>query len=255
MASLSGVTEYIDGIPVHPVASLFPMIGGEELQALADDIKANGQREAIQIGYADLDATQEVVIDGRNRYAACKLAGVEPTFLINPTLDPEQIGPWIMSHNRHRRHMSKTQMATVAVEYEKWLAVEAKKRYDAGVRKGAEVTNSGGRSEENFPQSERAPQASDEAGAMLGVSGRTVRDAKYVANNDPELFEKMRRNEITASAAARQLREKSNPTPPPTREQIVDKLTRPTLKEDEATIRMVAARLLEYLGEECPWEK
>lgn len=59
-------------------------------------------------------------------------------------------------------------MATVAVEYEKWLAAEAKKRQ--GERTDlADI-------KEKFPQSGRGPQASDEAGAMLGVSGRTVRD-------------------------------------------------------------------------------
>ena len=207
---MSEYTEFIDGIPVHPIASLFPMIGDDELQALADDIKAHGQREPIIVAYLDEAMLHEpVVIDGRNRFAACELAGVEPEFkyvmsLNDRELSPQVIADWIISHNLHRRHMSKSQMATVAVEYEKWLAVEAEKRMTAGLKQHSNP-------EENFPQGERAPQASDEAGAMLGVSGRTVRDAKYVANNDAELFEKMRRNEITASAAAKRIRESLKP--------------------------------------------
>ena len=39
--------EWIGEYPVHPVASLFPMIGDDALNALAEDIKKNGQREPI----------------------------------------------------------------------------------------------------------------------------------------------------------------------------------------------------------------
>jgi ParB-like chromosome segregation protein Spo0J len=42
-----------------------------ELRALANDIKANGQLEAIVL-------YDGKVLDGRNRLAACELAGVEP---------------------------------------------------------------------------------------------------------------------------------------------------------------------------------
>ena len=246
MASLSGVTEYINDIPVHPVASLFPMIGDEELQALADDIKANGQCEKIMCAYLDEEMLDDlVVIDGRNRFKACQIAGVEPEFTTNYLLGPDDIGPWIMSHNRHRRHMSKTQMACVAVEYEKWLAVEAKKRQvEAGEVYGR------GKVVENLPQpnSESASRASDEAGAMLGVSGRTVRDAKYVANNDPEVFEKMRRNEITASAAAKRIRESLNPKTPPTPEETAERLVKNIAKHDEEIMELAWQILGEVLG-------
>ena len=246
MTSLSGVTEYINDIPVHPVASLFPMIGDEELQALADDIKANGQREKIMCAYLDEEMLDDlVVIDGRNRFKACQIAGVEPEFTTNYLLGPDDIGPWIMSHNRHRRHMSKTQMACVAVEYEKWLAVEAKKRQvEAGEVYGR------GKVVENLPQpnSESASRASDEAGAMLGVSGRTVRDAKYVANNDPEVFEKMRRNEITASAAAKRIRESLNPKTPPTPEETAERLVKNIAKHDEEIMELAWQILGEVLG-------
>ena len=246
MASSAEFTEYIDGIPVHPVASLFPMIGDEELQALADDIKANGQREPIVLAHLNGIQDDEVVlIDGRNRFRACEIAGVEPEFRTDFLLHGEAIGPWIMSHNRHRRHMSKTQMATVAVEYEKWLAVEAKKRIDEG-RKNSHSSRRGELAVENLPQP--SAKASDEAGAMLGVSGRTVRDAKYVANNDPELFEKMRRNEITASAAAKRIRDTISPKPQPTPEEIAEKLVRNIAKHDEEVMELAWQILGEVLG-------
>lgn len=48
---------------------------------------------------------------------------------------------------------------------------------------------------------------------MLGVSGRSVRDAKYVKQNDPETFEKIKAGEIAPSAAAKSIREQRKPAP------------------------------------------
>lgn len=247
----SQFTEYIDGIPVHPVASLFPMIGDEELQALADDIKTNGQREKIMCAYLDEEMLDElVVIDGRNRFKACQIAGVEPEFTTNYLLGPDDIGPWIMSHNKHRRHMSKTQLATVAVGYMEWFAEDAKRRQIEGGRRGAEVTNSRSeRVKEKFPEPAKVnPQASDEAGELMGVSGRTVRDATYVHNNDPEMFEKMRRNEITASAAAKRIRDSIKPKPQPTPAELAEKLVNQIAKHDEEVMELAWQILGEILG-------
>ena len=83
---------------------------------------------------------------------------------------------------------------------------------------------------------------------MLGVSGRTVRDAKFVANNDPELFEKMRRNEITASAAAKRIRDTIAPKPQPTPEEIAEKLVRNIAKHDEEVMELAWQILGEVLG-------
>ena len=57
----------------HPIAAIFPLMGEDELQALADDIRDNGLRNPIL-------RFEGKILDGRNRLTACRLAGVEPRF-------------------------------------------------------------------------------------------------------------------------------------------------------------------------------
>jgi ParB-like chromosome segregation protein Spo0J len=69
-------------IRVHPVAALFPMMSEEELHDLASDIKTNDLIHPIVLG-DDVDSEgkpEDVLIDGRNRWRACEIAGVKPRF-------------------------------------------------------------------------------------------------------------------------------------------------------------------------------
>lgn len=89
---------------VHPVADLFPMLPDDELADLAADIKANGLQSPIVV-------KDKVLIDGRNRLAACEMAGVEPEYVEMNGSDPVA---FILSANLARRHMSKGQRAMAA---------------------------------------------------------------------------------------------------------------------------------------------
>jgi hypothetical protein len=95
-------------IPVHPDAAIFPMMSEEEIAELAEDIKANGLIHPLVTG--DYDG-QEVLVDGRNRLAACKLAGIKPTFR---KLNGEDQRAFIFSVNINRRHMTMSQRAMAA---------------------------------------------------------------------------------------------------------------------------------------------
>jgi predicted HicB family RNase H-like nuclease len=94
---------------LHPVAALFPMMSDEELDELADDIRANGLLNPITVDQ------EGVLIDGRNRLEACKRAGVEPqTEILNGT-DPVA---YILAQNVKRRQLNKGQQAmAVAFAY------------------------------------------------------------------------------------------------------------------------------------------
>src|SRR5215831_10569501 len=113
---------------VHAVANLFPMLADDELQEMADDIRANGLREPIVLTQSG------VLVDGRNRIAACKLASVEPRYVVLNGQDP---AAYILSLNVWRRHLTKGQRAMAVV-----LAAEhsQSKRTDVLLSQDADVS-------------------------------------------------------------------------------------------------------------------
>jgi hypothetical protein len=94
----------VNGLSVHPAADLFPMMTADELQELAADIGANGLMFPIMMDYAG-----KVLIDGRNRLEACKIAKVEPVF--DKLGDGEDPLAYIASVNLMRRNLTKGQKA------------------------------------------------------------------------------------------------------------------------------------------------
>jgi ParB-like chromosome segregation protein Spo0J len=92
---MSDIDTYV--AEVHPVASLFPPLPEDELQELADSIRAVGLDQPIVID------GEGRVLDGRNRLAACELAGVEPSFV---TYQGADTGDFALRTNITRRHLS-----------------------------------------------------------------------------------------------------------------------------------------------------
>ena len=73
----------------------------EELEELAQDIKANGLQQPLVVDYLN---GQEMLIDGRNRREACKRVGIVPHHVL---LDGQDAVTYILSANINRRHLTK----------------------------------------------------------------------------------------------------------------------------------------------------
>ncbi|MCH9036213.1 MAG: S-adenosylmethionine-binding protein, partial [Chloroflexi bacterium] len=92
----------------HPASSLFPMMAEDELLELSGDIKKNGLVEPIVL-------SGELVLDGRNRLAACQIVGVSPRFM--QWGGSESPVTYVLSKNLHRRHLTTSQRAAIAAEF------------------------------------------------------------------------------------------------------------------------------------------
>jgi ParB-like chromosome segregation protein Spo0J len=85
-------------LPYHPFADIFPLMEGEEFDALVADIGANGQCESTTV-------YQNKILDGRNRYRACRLLGIEPR--LTPFVgDDKAARAFVFGKNLHRRHLT-----------------------------------------------------------------------------------------------------------------------------------------------------
>ena len=131
------------------------------------------------------------ILDGRNRFRACELAGVTPDFREYEGVDPLAD---VISWNLHRRQLSTSQRAALAAELKPMFEEEAKGRMSAG-----------GKGVANLPQ---AGKSRDQAAQAVNVSGRIVQDAETVLKDDPEEFEKIKNGRITVNAAKRNVEQK-----------------------------------------------
>lgn len=170
---------------IHRFANLFPMCSDEEIQELADDIKLHGLREPIVTDQDDM------ILDGRNRFLACEIAGVKPFFAPFVGNEDEKLA-YVVSANIHRRHLSTSQKSMVCA---KLKAIEKELAADRKKRKAKSVV-------ENLPPQKKG-KARDKAGEALGVSGKSVDMAVKVQTDAvPEIISAVESGELAVSAAA-----------------------------------------------------
>lgn len=179
---------------VHPFADAFPMMTADELYGLVADMDEHGQIEPCIVN------SQGVLLDGRNRLEACRQLGVEP---LVTRCDPESETAFIISLNVHRRHLNASQAGIIALEALPHFEAEARARqseagkYDRGKQLVAPVPQADG----------RAPLARDLAAQALGISGRTVAQAKRISEQAPELLEDIKVGNLTLKAAEKRLKQ------------------------------------------------
>jgi ParB-like chromosome segregation protein Spo0J len=161
-------------VEFHELANIFPLIEGRDFDDLVESIRANGQREGSPI-----ILFEGKILDGRNRYRACKAAGVTPqgedfegTY--------EDARQFVIDMNLRRRHLDTGQRAMAAAK----LATLGDGQRQVG--KFANVPT----------------QA--EAAERLNVSERSVRDAVKVRDHGaPELVAAVEHGKVSVSRAAR----------------------------------------------------
>lgn len=219
--------ERIAGYDVHPAATAFPMMSDDEIESLAEDIKENGQTDPIVI----LDGE---ILDGRHRAKACEIAGVTPMVTKLTRVDVPSPVQYVVSKNLHRRHLSASQRAALALELEPLFKEEAKERALAGASKGGQVAAAKRKgtvppafsSTERVvppvkgkpaapvtpdftakpkPQSDESGRARSQAAATAGASVGYVGTLKKLAATDPKIVEEVKTGKVSIPEAKRRL--------------------------------------------------
>jgi N6-adenosine-specific RNA methylase IME4 len=180
----------MDKFAYHPAADIFPMMSAEEFAGLKQDIEENGQLEPILI-----DIKTGSIIDGRNRYEACLELDIIPECQPWEGDDPVS---FVMTCNLHRRHLSSSQKAVIALDAEKIYAEEAKKRQGART----DLTS--------LKEFKNVPPAVEQAAKATGTNMHYVSDAKRIQEVSPELLEEVRSGDKTIPEAMREVKKSEN---------------------------------------------
>ncbi|EPQ8800530.1 hypothetical protein ACUW02_006760, partial [Pseudomonas aeruginosa] len=133
----------------HDYAQLFPLIIGDDYEALLEDIDTNGQRAPIVL-------YEGKILDGRNRYRVCKDLLIEPR--TEEYTGDDALG-YVLSLNLYRRQLTVAQRALIAAELSS-LRGNSAITVDLEKAAGQEL--------------EAAKMAIEEAAKVLGISPRSV---------------------------------------------------------------------------------
>jgi len=193
-------------IEFHETANIFPMMEKHEFEALKEDIRRNGLNEAIWL-------YDGKIIDGRNRYLASLAVGVEPKYKQYEGKEDDLID-FVLSLNLHRRHLSISQKACLAVDLLPRIEErneEIKRLKNRALRKGEVV--------EKLPPPEKSRA---KAARVFGVNERYVSDAKKIKLSDERLFDFVKKGDMTLAQALKSLLKKEV--------KVVEKMPQPDSK-------------------------
>jgi hypothetical protein len=162
----------------HEYANIYRMLPERELNALADDIKSKGQLLPIT-------SYEGKILDGRNRYRACQIAGIEPRIEEYTGDDPLGL---IASLNDHRRHDTENERALVGARM-------------ANLRQGGERGNqyTGGKK----PTGHLPAITIARAAELSGSSKKNIQRAKPIVQSAiPELVDMVETGEVSIRAGS-----------------------------------------------------
>lgn len=209
----------------HPIAAIFPLMDDDALWELRDDIVAHGLRQPIIL-------FEDMILDGRNRATACRVAGIEPRFEKFEGNAAEAI-EFVWSENRQRRHLDKSQLAMAeaerAAKVEEYAEVvqaikdDAKDRIAQGGKRGGEKSSKSQDkarqqiAEPYAPYSKNAIKPADtespddrkttaKRAKAAGTNRQYVADADRLMKEAPDLAEKVKNGELKITQAKLKLK-------------------------------------------------
>jgi ParB-like chromosome segregation protein Spo0J len=176
----------------HPVANAWPLLPEPEQLALAEDIKASGLRYPI---WRHRDGR---IIDGRNRWLACRRLGIDCPSQTYTGTDGAELIAFVVSLNDKRRHLTVDQRAAIAADL-------------------ATLSHGSNQRERKQEASGEASSSSTaltdaEAAKLMSVSESSVERAKAVRRAAPTLHAEVKRGTLKAGKARAEVKRRSGAT-------------------------------------------
>ena len=181
--------------------NIFPSAGKEDFDRLVDDITTNGYDSGFPI-----IMYQGAILDGWNRYSACKQIGVDAKFIEFEGTDSEAIS-YTMRTNK-RRNLSSSQWAAVSAQAEDILqaisdAVEVERRAKQAesLAKSHEIGSFGnGVSGNKLPDTQtyqHETKTATKVAEVFNTNSTYVKEAKKLKKDNPVVFEQVLSGEKT----------------------------------------------------------
>lgn len=172
----------------HELSTVFSSFEDtEEFKGLVKSIKEHGLFDPILVW-------QGKIVDGRHRHKACIESGVEPEYeyLVDEVPFDKVLGR-VVGANILRRHLTTGQRAMIAASLAS-MTHGGDRKSDQGINLSLDKSN-------------------EDAAKSLNVSPMTVKNAKEVKRDAPDLAEKVSRGEMSLNAAKVESRERKGETP------------------------------------------
>jgi N6-adenosine-specific RNA methylase IME4 len=208
-------------LTAHPAAESFPMMDPDRLQQLTESIASTG----LQVPILLCDGQ---ILDGRNRYAACREAGVQPRFEEFAGGNPFE---HVWALNGQRRDLEAGQRAAIRLMIDRasseWEAEQQARREAANARRAeatreqvasqprdgygriatsTDPTKPGGISHDIPPGEKPVKEhpGAEQLAARAAVSEATAARTQALGNKRPDLLAKVASGEVKLTEATRQ---------------------------------------------------
>lgn len=211
---------------LHEAAKIIPAHywDGSQYKVLRDDIMIHGQIEPIAL-------YDGKIVDGVARYNICLELGIKPKFIdLDKDVDPFN---YAFSMNFTRRHLTKGQLAMMAVTYannnNRWENHLKQKKAEAnnarraalkGKRKSEFKALPESVAQQCAPPSKAAKKTLSELAQSYNLSTRIVEQAQELAKKDVQLAAKVIAGDKSLNEALKEVKEREDETGKPCIEMI-----------------------------------
>lgn len=182
-----------DTYQFHEVASIFPMMSEDEFEDLKRDIAQNGLKEPIWL-------YEDKIIDGRNRYNACRAVEVKPSF--RKWEGGSSLVSFVVALNLNRRHLDASARAFVGYKIKPLYEKEAAERRRATQNNDAAKA---------IPDTEKVSASGDKGESRIKASKAAHTNQVYMGyietlhRDAPDLYEAAESRSITLKDAMKEL--------------------------------------------------